>query len=292
MEVLDFNSRKIIISNMNISSLLTLGLLLVGLLSIKSQVNLPYNTGFENVSEKEGWVEYKTEATQFSHWGYGSGYLSSVGIGHDYSPASAVTLTDNWFVSPGFLVSSGGVLDSVRYKFSGFSEPLAGDTIGIYLLSGSQNPLLASSKLLLLDFRGTEYIADGMYRKKDNITLPAVNDTSYLAIRYRNTDCSSKWLTVSFDNLAINGNITGLEKKTNNPNRIKIYPNPTIDLVKIKITKEVSNLTMTNVDGKIIYYSKIEISDKDIDVSSFEKGVYFLRYEIDRVVYSDKVIVQ
>lgn len=273
-----------------VSYLLTLGFLLIRCSSISSQVTLPYSSGFNDSSEKLGWVEYKTESTQFSHWNYGTGYLSSTSIGHDYSPSSGVTLTDNWFVSPGFSINNGGNLDSIRYKFSGFSEPLIGDTVGIYLLRGSQDPLLATSKLLLFDFRGSEYITDGVYRRKENINLPANNEISYLAIRYRNTDCSSKWLTVSFDNVAINGNLSSIKDEVDD--ETKIYPNPATNVVNITTVKPISNLTISSIEGKVIYFNNEIEKGEAIDVSSFERGVYFFKYYIEGTTYSNKVIVE
>ena len=277
---------------MKIKYLLVLGFILLECLSVKSQVNFPYNTGFDSASEKLGWVEYKTASQQYSHWGYETGYLGTTSIGHDYSPSTGITLTDNWFVSPGFSITSGGSLDSIRYKFSGFSEPLSGDTVAVYLLRGAQDPSLATLKLLLLDFRGSEYIADGIYRRKDNINLPATNEMSYLAIRYRNTDCSSQWLTVSFDNIAINGNVTSIKEKKASDNKIIMYPNPATGIVNIVAVNPISNLAIYSLGGEVIYFDNEINKEKFIDVSSFEKGIYVMKYYIDEMLYSDKVVVQ
>ena len=125
----------------------TIILLLLMQIQIKAQVTLPYYSGFDNTTQQYGWVEYRTVSTQFSHWGYDTynAYSEPNCIGHDYSPSSGITLADNWYVSPGFSISQGGKLDSIRYKFGGYSTPVAGDTIALYILTGSQNPSLATS---------------------------------------------------------------------------------------------------------------------------------------------------
>ncbi len=140
-------------------------LILFTTVHIFAQVELPYYSGFDNAEQKAGWTEYQTASTEFSHWNYATfgAHSDPSFISHDYSPSTGITLTDNWFVSPGFSIADGGKLDSVWYKFSGFSTPTDGDTIGIYLLSGSQDPDTAT-RLLLYDFRGEDYITDNSYR--------------------------------------------------------------------------------------------------------------------------------
>ena len=207
-----------------------IGLVVLFSIESKAQVSLPYYTGFDNVSQQTGWTEYKKAATTFSHWGYGgtgNSYSAPSSIGHDYSPSTGITLTDNWYVSPAFSITNGGKLDSIRYMFSGFSQPVAGDTIAIYLLNGSQDPSLATLKTLLFDFRDSDYIADNVYRVKTDISLSASTEPSFIAIRYRNSDCSSKWLTVNFDNIAISANgSVGINDLDNRAGKVNIYPNP------------------------------------------------------------------
>ncbi|MFT5779726.1 MAG: hypothetical protein ACI837_002685, partial [Crocinitomicaceae bacterium] len=151
------------------------GLLTLTSFQLKSQVSLPYFSGFDDAAQQDGWIEYKTASTLFSNWGYGTidAYSAPTCVGHDYSPSTGITLTDNWFVSPGFSITNGGLVDSIRYMFSGFSTPTTGDTIGVYLLNGSQDPTLATSETLLFDFRGSEYVADNVYRVKTDLILPA-----------------------------------------------------------------------------------------------------------------------
>jgi hypothetical protein len=259
--------------------------------SLSAQVALPYYTGFDNAAQQNGWVEYKKAATTFSHWNMGGGGYSLPNcVGHDYSPATGITLTDNWFVSPAFSITAGGNLDSIRYMFSGMSTPVTGDTVAIYLLNGSQNPSLATSKQLLFDFRSTDYVNDYTYHLKTNITLPSLPGLSYLAIRYRNTDCSSKWLTCAFDNIAINGNNVGIHELNTGTDQVSVYPNPAKDNLTIatnSTTKQ--SLEIYNMAGQSIYTSFIQ-GHASIDISTFPTGVYIVTLNSDKETLVKKFV--
>jgi hypothetical protein len=278
-------------------TLLFIAILFVCRSGIHAQVTLPYYSGFDSNDQKNGWEEYKTAATEFSHWTYaGFGAFSDPNyVGHDYSPSTGITLTDNWFVSPGFSIAGGGKLDSIRYMFSGFSMPADGDTVGIYLLTGAKDPATAT-KTLLFDFRGSEYMADNTYRVKTNLTLPAAGGLSYLAIRYRNTDCSSKWLTVAFDNIAISGTgAVGLnEAKQNNEEEVSIYPNPTGGSMNISYSGSVSSIRVLNELGQAVQlYSNLENTfQKEISLSGNVKGIYFIEIRDAEKTLIRKIVKQ
>lgn len=269
------------------------GLFILISLAAKTQVSLPYETGFDNVSQQAGWVEFKTAATTFSHWEYtdANPYSSPLCVYHDFSPSTGITLTDNWFVSPAFSIPTGGVLDTIRYLFSGFSEPSAGDTVAIYLLNGNQDPSLATAKILLFDFRGSEYNPDDMYRFKTDIDLPAYDGLSYLAIRYRNSDCSSNWLTVYFDNVAIKGGTVGLSELELESNHVSIFPNPTNGVLNIDSQLEVTSIQIFNLNGKNVYSIVNFDSKNSIDLSELDNGFYIIKINSEKGVYTEKIIL-
>ena len=266
---------------------------LIGLTSF-AQVALPYYSGYDTAGEKAGWAEYKKAATTFSHWGYaGANAFSAPNcISHDYSPSTGITLTDNWFVSPGFSLNNGGTLDSIRYMFSGFSVPQEGDTIALYVLHGSQDPALAESKTLLFDFRDSEYVTGFAYHMKENIALPAFDGLSYLAVRYRNTDCSSKWLTVNFDNVAISGGTVGVHEVENEADQISIYPNPASDMVRVDTKSQIESLDIFDITGARIKSLRTAEIGNTIDVSSFSKGIYLMRFNTGGAGLIKRIVIK
>jgi hypothetical protein len=207
-----------------------------------AQVTLPYYSGFDSAAERNGWTIYRLGESAIGNWSIANvgGYSGPSCISHDYSPSSGVTVVDDWYVSPGFLLSAVGTLDSVRYAFSGFSVPTTGDTIGVYLILGDQDPATASSIIELAEFRDANYQADNEYRLLTGITLPQTNEMAYIGIRYRNAEASSRWLYVRFDNVAISESTTSMNIPTG-LHQCVIYPNPTTDDLTI-LHKETGGL--------------------------------------------------
>lgn len=243
--------------NRNLHSLLT-SLLVFLTLGLSAQVDLPYYTGFDDASERAGWRIYRTGENALANWAIGTvgGFSPTSAINHDYAPSTGATLADDWYVSPGFLLPEGGTLDSVRYYFSGFSVPADDDTIGIFLLTGSQDPEAASSITLLADFRGDEYVADATYRLLNEIALAPTPDSAFIAIRYRNAEVSSRWLTVRFDNIAISSQTTAVDPPLQGL-IMSLYPNPANDVVNIVHADEAGVIVMRDYRGRVIQQMKI-----------------------------------
>jgi hypothetical protein len=269
-----------------------IGLVTLYSISSKAQVSLPYYSGFDNVAQNAGWIEYQKAEETFCHWGPGYAYSLPNGIGHGFAPSSGITLIDNWFVSPAFSIINGGKLDSIRYMFSGYSQPLSGDTIALYLLNGSQDPSLASSKILLFDFRNTEYIPDYTYRIKTSIILPSLNGSSYLAIRYRNSDCSHNWLTVNFDNIAISGNSVGVDELNPSVYKVNIYPNPAKNNLTIETNSNIKqSVEFYNFVGKLVY-NAILCNNTTIDITNFQRGVYILKLKTNKETEVRRFVIE
>ncbi len=215
---------------------------------LQAQVTLPYYSGFDNSTERNGWVNYRLGEAAIGNWGLSSvnSFSAPSCISHDYSPSSGANVVDDWYVSPGFLLPTGGTLDSVRYAFSGFSVPTTGDTIGVYLITGNQDPGVASGIMQLAEFRDTDYQADNVYRLITGIALPATNEMAHIGLRYRNAEASSRWLHVRFDNIAVRESTTSIDIPAAETDCV-IYPNPTRDEVTI---------LHDETGGKVFFYDQ------------------------------------
>ena len=247
--------------------------------SLNAQVTLPYNTGFENATDKEFWQEYKLGTSTFGEWNFSSinGNIDPACVSHDYSPSSGGTLNDNWFVSPSFSIENGGKLDSISYRFSGLEKPQDGDTIGVYLLQGNQNPDSASKIIQLIDFRGEKVTNDHSYRSDTSISLESFDGKSFIALRYRNTNCSAKWLTVQFDDVFISKTPEVIDNVFSFENKVSIFPNPATNIIFLKNINTNSLIEIYNANGQLIK-SKIQVEkNNSIDISSLPKGVYILQ---------------
>ncbi len=220
------------------------------------------------------------------------GFSPTSNIGHDYAPSTGAVLADDWYVSPGFPIPAGGTLDSVRQFFSGFSVPADDDTIGIFLLTGSQNPANASSVTLLQDFRGDLYQADATYRRLDPIPLPATQETAYIAIRYRNAQVSSRWLTVRFDNVGISALTTSVTPPTSEM-ITSVFPNPCMDEINIQHSSEAGAIVLRDYLGRAIHDADIIQGQRQttLSVKNFAAGLYVITIEQNGRI-SSKVVMK
>jgi hypothetical protein len=258
-------------------------------ITLTAQEDLPYYSGFDNATERAGWQIFRTGEDALANWSIATvgGFSPTSCISHDYAPSTGATVADDWYVSPGFLIPAGGSLDSVRYLFSGFSVPADDDTIGIFLLTGSQNPELATSITLLADFRGDLYQPDATYRLLNSILLPATQETAYIAIRYRNSQVSSSWLTVRFDNVAISGLTSSVETPSSEL-ITSVYPNPCTDVLNIEHSSDANTLELRDYLGRTFQHINIISgqSQTALQLQNLTSGFYYITVQQDGQTFS------
>ena len=248
-------------------------------INLAAQVSLPYYSGFDTPGERNGWSIYRLGDMTASNWSVAtvSSYSEPACISHDYSPSTGIDVVDDWYVSPGFLIPAGGVLDSVRYAFSGFSVPAEGDTIGVYLLIGAQDPASASQIIELEEFRNDEYQTDNIYRLLTGIHLPETNEMAFIGLRYRNAEASSRWLHVRFDNIAVSESTTSVDGPVT-ANNLFVYPNPAADKITINHNKAGGIALIYDHTGKLVekYTLADELTSTMISIGRLPKGIYRL----------------
>jgi len=71
-----------------------------------------------------------------------------------------------------------------------------------------------------------------------------------------------------------NTQITGVKETGMNNELVKIYPNPTIDLVRVLTDKSIKQLDAYSLNGNLL---KSEYSTSEISVAGFAKGIYILK---------------
>ena len=67
----------------------------------------------------------------------------------------------------------------------------------------------------------------------------------------------------------------GFSSDYNDYKKLKIYPNPVVDILHIKKSHQLGIIYITNIFGKIVYKNKGNITQ--IDVSDFAPGLYILK---------------
>ena len=73
-----------------------------------------------------------------------------------------------------------------------------------------------------------------------------------------------------------------------------IYPNPTNNILNIKLNKLASNqkIFISNLLGELIYEMPINNKAEQINVSTFDNGIYFVHIIGDNIDITKKIIKQ
>jgi hypothetical protein len=148
----------------------------------------------------------------------------------------------------------------------------------------------------------TEYI----WTTPVGVTITAGMGTSQVTLQYGTSaqagnisvkgtsDCGDGTGSVKAVNVK---NCTGIDQKGLEAT-VRIYPNPVRNELTLRIngTEKQLNLSVTNASGQVMYAEKLTgiTADymKQLDMSAFPKGVYFLKLSDNNRVYMEKVIVQ
>lgn len=178
---------------------------------------------------------------------------------------------NNWMVSKNaFSFAAGGKIDSIRSFITATSTPATGDTIGIYLLSGNQDPALASTVTLLHDFRGANF-QTGAWIKTTNIMIPPTPGQSYIAFRYKT---AQNCINIFLDNMQLSGNgPNSLESVLSAGVDFKLSPNPVRDKLIIQGEGSFEKIQIYNTLGNKVYAQAYQAT---IDISSLSAGMYIL----------------
>jgi hypothetical protein len=262
-------------------------------------VTLPYYTGFDSTAEQAGWQEYRLGVLNSYEWVY-DGFNSSSppnSLYHDYPLGGSPTDTvEDWFVSPPINFSSPGKL-SLRtqvYAIANVAGP--SDYFGIWFSSGIKDP--ASGNFVeIVDLTSLASDQFNLWIDTGQINLPFTTDSGYIAFMYKSTD---NWFDIHVDDVMIILDSTVSVKKNDKADSIgvKIFPNPNVGLftlkmelkenteLSIKLYQFTSQLIYSEEIGKVTgYYSR------QIDLSGYSKGVYFVQISTDNNVFTRKVVL-
>lgn len=85
-------------------------------------------------------------------------------------------------------------------------------------------------------------------------------------------------------------NSLGLSEVT--PASIQIYPNPSNGIFNLKSDSNIKSVEVLNMTGQLIYGSKVNSNDFEINIQSRPAGVYILKVQTDKGFEIKKVIIR
>jgi Lamin Tail Domain/Secretion system C-terminal sorting domain len=69
-----------------------------------------------------------------------------------------------------------------------------------------------------------------------------------------------------------------------------IYPNPTLDFLNIYADENISELRITDINGRLIYLGEPQNKSLKIDFQPYSKGMYFVLLTTQKGVFSKRII--
>ncbi|MBI9036956.1 MAG: SBBP repeat-containing protein [Bacteroidales bacterium] len=73
---------------------------------------------------------------------------------------------------------------------------------------------------------------------------------------------------------------------------IKVYPNPATNKITIQSTNEIIGVVITNCVGQVMYNMPHKNSLININIESFESGIYFIRIKSENTISNKKIIIE
>lgn len=143
--------------------------------------------------------------------------------------------------------------------------------------------LIDNIKFGLIGFSGAQSYTE---------TIPNSKDISeYDTIFFFCLEFGAFWDVGSFNAFTSN-NCSVLDIDTFAVNQISIYPNPAKNQIQVSNIDAVSaEIRIFNVLGKQVFHQS-KITEKGIDISTFNKGIYLVRIDVDGKSKTQKLVIQ
>ena len=232
---------------------------------------------------------------------YGVGYSTSTEFASLFSlttPSSGISMFKGVYVNNStytYLSMKNGDVFAKKFGDSTNASGALDGTFGKDWLKLTVFGGLDSLEFYLADFRGpdsTDYIIkDWTY-----LDLTPLNENLSLSFKLSSSDTGSFGMNTPayfcIDSLVYDGTTSVKEL---NKNSISLYPNPTNNFVKVSLGEELQEVLFQLIDvtGKVIESTKIpETSQFQIDLTSYNKGIYFLRIQGGNKVFTNRIIKQ
>ncbi len=168
----------------------------------------------------------------------------------------------------------------------------AGPDVRAYLVdsNGISDTVLATT--LIANLNHIEIgLTNASGQQTITVAIPTGKDiTQFDKIFFYCLEYNHFWDLGTFTNFS-SSNCSVLDVIKFNIDKINIYPNPAKDKIHVSNIDAVSaEIRIFNVLGKQVFYQS-KIREKTIDVSSFNKGIYIVKLDIDGKTKTQKLVI-
>ena len=86
--------------------------------------------------------------------------------------------------------------------------------------------------------------------------------------------------------------VTSIGANTNKSPEIMLFPNPVKETVTFQTNRyDEYDLSISSLNGQLLYSTLMEGTSYQIDLSSFQKGFYFITIRLKDIVITKKIII-
>ncbi len=121
-------------------------------------------------------------------------------------------------------------------------------------------------------------------------TIKATRDGGYIAIG-NTLSFNIIWAHLYVVKMDSSGFATSIKLTENKRKQTIIYPNPTTGKITIKSDK-MEQVEIFTVSGRLVYKQVVSNNMFDVDISTFNKGVYFIKVTADDAIGVERVVLQ
>jgi len=74
--------------------------------------------------------------------------------------------------------------------------------------------------------------------------------------------------------------------------QVQLFPNPASEFISVQTTHMISRLMIFNIKGQLIYHESSNTQQLKLEISEFESGLYLIKVETDKGVFSDQLMIK
>ncbi|MFT6843905.1 MAG: hypothetical protein ACJAUV_000072 [Flavobacteriales bacterium] len=237
---------------------------------------LPYDSGFDEVSEHNGWQIYTLiSSSNNPSWGFTSiGSLTAPYSLNFSAPFDGEEISECWIVSPPIDFSKGGIIDSIWYHFSGMGTIGIEDTMAMYLLVGKQDPRLANTRKRIILFSDSNHVPNE-WEWKSRVKVPLHTNVSegYIAFQHRTR---ANWINIKIDNLSIKDTVVTSVNEHLIP-KVTWHPNPSSGMIQMSSSE---NVSINRIEVFNDFEKLVDVQSNDfqsLNLSLLPDGLYYIK---------------
>ncbi|MCF8296111.1 MAG: T9SS type A sorting domain-containing protein [Saprospiraceae bacterium] len=237
---------------------------------------MPYSMGFEQSDDLVGWKVINANNDENSWLWLANGANANTGTGYCYYSFSTTNNADDWIVSKCLEFEAGKTYQlGFYYKVAASLYP---EKLKV-MLGSSQEVMALTTQIVDLG----SFINETYLQSLSTFTVPA---TGVYYLGWHAYSSANMW-NLYVDDISIS-DVTGVEE-LDEISSLKIYPNPTTDLVNLVSDEKINSIKIYNSLGELIYDENPKSLFTTINIKYYKSGVYFFRIETD-LKTSSKII--